>query len=153
MKLEDRCRNIELVLSDVDGVLTSGGIVFDNQGIESKEFSHPRWSGDPIVATGRIPIWDPHRSYVSHRAVAGRRIGNRYCPARIRGQVTRSETDHRPTASADGSSLLHRRRSDRSPGNSSRGGLAWPYPMQHRKSAQLQTGSRKQQVGAARCGS
>ena len=38
MKLEDRCRNIELVLSDVDGVLTSGGIVFDNQGIESKEF-------------------------------------------------------------------------------------------------------------------
>ncbi len=39
MKLEDRCRNIELVLSDVDGVLTSGGIVFDNQGIESKEFN------------------------------------------------------------------------------------------------------------------
>ncbi len=38
MKLEDRCRNVELVLSDVDGVLTSGGIVFDNQGIESKEF-------------------------------------------------------------------------------------------------------------------
>lgn len=38
MKLEDRCRNIELVLSDVDGVLTSGGIIFDNQGIESKEF-------------------------------------------------------------------------------------------------------------------
>ena len=38
MKLEDRCRKIELVLSDVDGVLTSGGIIFDNQGIESKEF-------------------------------------------------------------------------------------------------------------------
>lgn len=27
-----------MVLSDVDGVLTSGGIIFDNQGIESKEF-------------------------------------------------------------------------------------------------------------------
>ena len=38
MKLEDRCRNIELVLSDVDGVLTDGGITFDNQGIETKEF-------------------------------------------------------------------------------------------------------------------
>jgi YrbI family 3-deoxy-D-manno-octulosonate 8-phosphate phosphatase len=38
MKLDDRCRKIELVLSDVDGVLTSGGIVFDNQGIETKEF-------------------------------------------------------------------------------------------------------------------
>ncbi|MHB8969529.1 MAG: KdsC family phosphatase [Pirellulaceae bacterium] len=38
MKLDDRCRKIELVLSDVDGVLTSGGIIFDNQGIESKEF-------------------------------------------------------------------------------------------------------------------
>ncbi len=38
MKLEDRCKRIELVLSDVDGVLTSGGIVFDNQGIETKEF-------------------------------------------------------------------------------------------------------------------
>ena len=38
MKLEDRCRKIELVLSDVDGVLTNGGIIFDNQGIETKEF-------------------------------------------------------------------------------------------------------------------
>jgi len=38
MKLEERCRNIVMVLSDVDGVLTSGGIIFDNQGIESKEF-------------------------------------------------------------------------------------------------------------------
>jgi 3-deoxy-D-manno-octulosonate 8-phosphate phosphatase (KDO 8-P phosphatase) len=38
MKLEDRCRKIELLLSDVDGVLTNGGIIFDNQGIETKEF-------------------------------------------------------------------------------------------------------------------
>jgi 3-deoxy-D-manno-octulosonate 8-phosphate phosphatase (KDO 8-P phosphatase) len=38
MKLDDRCRNIELVLSDVDGVLTDGGITFDNQGIETKKF-------------------------------------------------------------------------------------------------------------------
>jgi YrbI family 3-deoxy-D-manno-octulosonate 8-phosphate phosphatase len=38
MNLEDRCRAIELILSDVDGVLTDGGIILDNQGIESKRF-------------------------------------------------------------------------------------------------------------------
>jgi 3-deoxy-D-manno-octulosonate 8-phosphate phosphatase (KDO 8-P phosphatase) len=38
MKLEDRCKRIELILSDVDGVLTDGGIYFDNQGIETKQF-------------------------------------------------------------------------------------------------------------------
>ncbi|MFZ1935668.1 MAG: HAD hydrolase family protein [Thermoguttaceae bacterium] len=38
MTLDDRCRAIRLILSDVDGVLTDGGIVFDNQGIEAKRF-------------------------------------------------------------------------------------------------------------------
>ncbi len=38
MKLDAVCRNIELILSDVDGVLTDGGIIFDNQGIEAKKF-------------------------------------------------------------------------------------------------------------------
>lgn len=38
MKLEERARGIELILSDVDGVLTDGGIVYDNQGIETKRF-------------------------------------------------------------------------------------------------------------------
>ena len=38
MDLEQRCRSIELMLSDVDGVLTDGKIVLDNQGIESKRF-------------------------------------------------------------------------------------------------------------------
>jgi YrbI family 3-deoxy-D-manno-octulosonate 8-phosphate phosphatase len=38
MKYEAVCRNVELILSDVDGVLTDGGIFFDNQGIESKRF-------------------------------------------------------------------------------------------------------------------
>lgn len=31
-------QQIECILSDVDGVLTDGGIVFDNQGIETKSF-------------------------------------------------------------------------------------------------------------------
>jgi len=38
MKDTDRCRSIQLILSDVDGVLTSGGIAFDNQGVEVKQF-------------------------------------------------------------------------------------------------------------------
>jgi YrbI family 3-deoxy-D-manno-octulosonate 8-phosphate phosphatase len=38
MKLGERALKIELILSDVDGVLTDGGIVFDNQGIETKRF-------------------------------------------------------------------------------------------------------------------
>ncbi|MCA9150027.1 MAG: HAD hydrolase family protein [Planctomycetales bacterium] len=38
MKPEVRCQSIELILSDVDGVLTDGGVIFDNQGIEIKRF-------------------------------------------------------------------------------------------------------------------
>ena len=38
MKIDERCSNIEFILSDVDGVLTDGGIVFDNEGIETKKF-------------------------------------------------------------------------------------------------------------------
>ena len=38
MSLPDLCRPIELILSDVDGVLTDGGIWYDNQGVELKGF-------------------------------------------------------------------------------------------------------------------
>jgi YrbI family 3-deoxy-D-manno-octulosonate 8-phosphate phosphatase len=38
VKLDQRLKTIELILADVDGVLTNGGIVFDNQGIETKQF-------------------------------------------------------------------------------------------------------------------
>jgi YrbI family 3-deoxy-D-manno-octulosonate 8-phosphate phosphatase len=36
--LEQRCQSIELILSDVDGVLTDGGIFLDSQGVEAKRF-------------------------------------------------------------------------------------------------------------------
>lgn len=36
--LANYCEPIELILSDVDGVLTDGSIVFNNEGIESKRF-------------------------------------------------------------------------------------------------------------------
>jgi len=38
MNIDDRCRKIELIFSDVDGVLTDGGVLYDNQGIEIKKF-------------------------------------------------------------------------------------------------------------------
>lgn len=38
MNLKQRCQPIELILSDVDGVLTDGGVIFDNRGIEIKQF-------------------------------------------------------------------------------------------------------------------
>lgn len=38
MKLEQRLQKIRLILSDVDGVLTDGGIIYDNQGVETKKF-------------------------------------------------------------------------------------------------------------------
>ncbi|HLA85196.1 MAG TPA: HAD hydrolase family protein [Thermoguttaceae bacterium] len=38
MSLEQRCHPIELILSDIDGVLTDGRLIFDNQGVESKAF-------------------------------------------------------------------------------------------------------------------
>lgn len=38
MNVTERCQAIELILSDVDGVLTDGGVIFDNKGIETKRF-------------------------------------------------------------------------------------------------------------------
>ncbi len=38
MKLDQRLQSIQMILTDVDGVLTDGGIVYDNQGIETKKF-------------------------------------------------------------------------------------------------------------------
>lgn len=38
MTLEARCQPIELILADVDGVLTDGRLVIDNQGVETKAF-------------------------------------------------------------------------------------------------------------------
>jgi 3-deoxy-D-manno-octulosonate 8-phosphate phosphatase (KDO 8-P phosphatase) len=38
VKIEARAERIELILSDIDGVMTDGSVVFDNQGIETKQF-------------------------------------------------------------------------------------------------------------------
>ncbi len=36
--MEDRCKKIRLLLLDVDGIMTDGRIIYDNNGIESKAF-------------------------------------------------------------------------------------------------------------------
>ena len=38
MTLDQRCQAIELILADVDGVLTDGRVIVSNQGIETKQF-------------------------------------------------------------------------------------------------------------------
>lgn len=38
MTLDQRCQEIELLVTDVDGVLTDGGIILNNEGVESKNF-------------------------------------------------------------------------------------------------------------------
>lgn len=38
MTLDQRIARIQLILCDVDGVLTDGGITYDNNGVESKTF-------------------------------------------------------------------------------------------------------------------
>ncbi|PHS03144.1 MAG: phenylphosphate carboxylase subunit delta [Blastopirellula sp.] len=39
MKLVELCQPIRLLLCDVDGVMTSGQVILDNQGIETKQFN------------------------------------------------------------------------------------------------------------------
>lgn len=38
MTLDEQCQPLELILADVDGVMTDGHLEFDNQGIETKRF-------------------------------------------------------------------------------------------------------------------
>ena len=38
MKIDQKVQPVSMILCDVDGVLTDGGITYDNQGIETKQF-------------------------------------------------------------------------------------------------------------------
>lgn len=38
MNLSQRCASVRLLLTDVDGVLTDGGVVIDDRGVETKRF-------------------------------------------------------------------------------------------------------------------
>jgi len=39
MDIQQKCQSIQLILSDVDGILTDGGVEFNNHGIETKRFN------------------------------------------------------------------------------------------------------------------
>jgi 3-deoxy-D-manno-octulosonate 8-phosphate phosphatase (KDO 8-P phosphatase) len=54
--LAERCRRIEMLVLDVDGVLTDGGIVYSDNGVELKQFQVRDGSG--------LKIWQ----YVGKRA-------------------------------------------------------------------------------------
>ena len=56
MDIVQRCQEIELILTDVDGVLTDGGIIFDNQGIETKRFHIHDGLGIKIWQRGGYPF-------------------------------------------------------------------------------------------------
>ena len=66
MKLAERCAAIRLLLTDVDGVLTDGGVMLDNQGVESKCFNIRDGLADAAVAARR------RASRASSRAAARR---------------------------------------------------------------------------------
>ena len=54
MTLNQRCRQIETILSDVDGVLTDGRITLDNRGNETKRFNNQDGMGIKLwQSTGR----------------------------------------------------------------------------------------------------
>lgn len=66
MKLDQRCQSIELILSDVDGVMTDGSVIFNNQGIETKQFHIRDGSGIKIWqrAGGRFGLLTGRSSHI-----------------------------------------------------------------------------------------
>ncbi len=76
MKIEECCQNVELILSDVDGVLTDGGVVFDNQGIEIKKFHVRDGLGIKLWQRAGFRIWSRHGAQLTHRQSSRRRAGD-----------------------------------------------------------------------------
>lgn len=62
------CQPIELILSDVDGVLTDGSLWFDNDGIESKRFHIRDGQGIKLWrrAGGRFGLLTGRTSHIVH---------------------------------------------------------------------------------------
>ncbi len=54
--MQERCRKIRLLLLDVDGVMTDGRIVYDNNGVESKAFDVKDGHGLKLVQRAGIKV-------------------------------------------------------------------------------------------------
>ena len=77
--LAERCRAVELLVLDVDGVLTDGGVVYGTGGLEVKNFYVRDGTG--------LKLWKQAGKQLRHHygpvvAVGGRargRVGRRLC--------------------------------------------------------------------------
>src|SRR6266496_2954749 len=87
MNLTDACRRVELILSDVDGVLTDGAIWYDNQGVELKAFHIRDGLGIKLWqrAGFRFGVLTARTSHIVK--LRRRRAGHRPRPPGIRGQA------------------------------------------------------------------
>jgi YrbI family 3-deoxy-D-manno-octulosonate 8-phosphate phosphatase len=54
-KIKEKCKKIKLVLSDVDGVLTDGGMYYTANGEEFKKFNTKDGMGVEILKNNKIP--------------------------------------------------------------------------------------------------
>jgi 3-deoxy-D-manno-octulosonate 8-phosphate phosphatase (KDO 8-P phosphatase) len=54
--MDDRLKNIKLVLLDVDGVMTDGRIIFDSNGIESKFFNVKDGHGIKLLQRAGVEV-------------------------------------------------------------------------------------------------
>ncbi len=72
MSLTKFCQPIEVILSDVDGVLTDGGVIYDNEGIESKRFHIRDGQGIKLWkrAGGRFGIITGRNSHIVNMRAA-----------------------------------------------------------------------------------
>ena len=93
MNLEERCRSIDLILSDVDGVLTDGRIVFDNQGIEIKAFHVRDGLGIKLWQKAGYPLRPDHPAQLAHPEDPGGRAGHRDHPPGHARQAHGAEAD------------------------------------------------------------
>lgn len=69
--MQERCRKIRLLLLDVDGVLTDGRIIYDNQAVETKAFDVKDGHGLKLVQRAGIQvgiITGRSSQVVAHRA-------------------------------------------------------------------------------------
>ena len=129
MNLQQRAAPIELMLSDVDGVLTDGSVVFDNQGIETKKFH---------IADGLgIKLW--RRAGYRFGMITGRSSHIvRMRAAELGVEIVRQGVEDKLAVVQQivaelglqlASGLLHRRRLARSGRGAASRAWAWRWPM------------------------
>jgi 3-deoxy-D-manno-octulosonate 8-phosphate phosphatase (KDO 8-P phosphatase) len=69
--MEERCRKIRLLLLDVDGIMTDGRIVYDNNGVETKAFDVKDGHGLKLLQRAGVKvgiITGRESKIVEHRA-------------------------------------------------------------------------------------